>query len=405
MGKYILSFLLMIGLVPLPHQAAEKGLSLEQAIAIALQNNPEILNAQKELDAARGRHWQLEALPNPEIVFSNEGMPLKESKGEKEISLGVQQLFEFPGKRALRGIIGKYGEDIAAFELERMKMLVSSEVTKAYWNAVYSQKVVSSLESILEILKQYTELANSRYQALQVSYLDVIRGRLEQLKLQNEWAEAKRQLKEDLIALNLAMGIQESEAPKLQSDLTFVPLEKSLEELEKDAASRPSLKVLNLQLDQAKANLKLSQKSHLPDFKIGLFYPSLRVSGWGIAVESSIPIFLKKQKGEMLEAEALREQNTIALEAKKKRITSLIDRLYSDLKVSEEQLRLFDQSLLAETENLLSQGISDYQYGKIDSLNLLDIYRTSKTTKLEYLKALLNFRMALAELEVAGERD
>ncbi|MGC8745026.1 MAG: hypothetical protein ACP5SQ_00160 [Candidatus Saccharicenans sp.] len=51
----------------------------------------------------------------------------------------------------------------------------------------------------------------------------------------------------------------------------------------------------------------------------------------------------------------------------------------------------------------LKKALSDYQLGKIDSLNLLDLYRSSAQVELEYYRALYLYLSALAELERAGE--
>jgi outer membrane protein TolC len=78
---------------------------------------------------------------------------------------------------------------------------------------------------------------------------------------------------------------------------------------------------------------------------------------------------------------------------------------YADVKASEEQLALFEKSVLREVDDLLETGIAQYQYGKIDSLNLFDLYRLYRSTRLEYLGALKRHELALIELEVAGERE
>ena len=70
-----------------------------------------------------------------------------------------------------------------------------------------------------------------------------------------------------------------------------------------------------------------------------------------------------------------------------------------------EKLELYDASLLRETERLIQSALRDYQYGKLDSLGLLDFYRTWRDVNLEYLNTLLRHAQASAELEVAGEDD
>jgi len=383
----------------------ERGLTLEDALSLALKNNPDILRVQKELDVSRGRRLQLEAIPNPEFVFSNEGLGKAGQNKEKEISLGIQQTIEFPGKRVLRGKIGKYGEEATLIELQRIKMIVSSCVEKAYFKAAYSQKVVTSLESVLDILKQYIDLATERYQTGQVSYLDVIRGKVEYLKVQNELLEAKREMKESTISLNLVMGVEDAEPYLFLTELSFTPFEKTLDDFKREVEKSPSLRILQTAKRQTETGLELSKKARFPDLKLGLFYPSLRRGAWGFEVGLTLPVWQKGLKGEILLREAENTMSQISMEAKKRRIERSLERAFSDLKVIEEQIKIFEDSLLAEIDDALRMGINNYQYGKTDSLSLLDVYRSYKETKQEFLKTIFLHRVAIAELQVAGEEE
>ncbi len=383
----------------------ERGLTLEDALSLALKNNPDILRVQKELDVSRGRRLQLEAIPNPEFVFSNEGLGKAGQNEEKEISLGIQQTIEFPGKRVLRGKIGKYGEEATLIELQRIKMIVSSCVEKAYFKAAYSQKVVTSLESVLDILKQYIDLATERYQTGQVSYLDVIRGKVEYLKVQNELLEAKREMKESTISLNLVMGVEDAEPYLFLTELSFTPFEKTLDDFKREVEKSPSLRILQTAKRQTETGLELSKKARFPDLKLGLFYPSLRRGAWGFEVGLTLPVWQKGLKGEILLREAENTMSQISMEAKKRRIERSLERAFSDLKVIEEQIKIFEDSLLAEIDDALRMGINNYQYGKTDSLSLLDVYRSYKETKQEFLKTIFLHRVAIAELQVAGEEE
>lgn len=61
-------FIILIGFLSVLWTAGrgqEQGLTLEEAVAAALKNNPEIVMAQREVDASRARLLQSEALPIP----------------------------------------------------------------------------------------------------------------------------------------------------------------------------------------------------------------------------------------------------------------------------------------------------------------------------------------------------
>ncbi len=86
-------------------QDAPAGLTMAQAVAAALARHPDIAAAQAEVKAAAARTRQAEARPDPSLGFGTAAVPFnlnKEDLGTAEIDLGLEQTFEFPGKRKLR---------------------------------------------------------------------------------------------------------------------------------------------------------------------------------------------------------------------------------------------------------------------------------------------------------------
>jgi len=387
----------------------QDGLTLEQAVSLALRQNPEIAVVEKELARSQGKRLQMEAIPDPEIVFSDEGIAFsktgKAAAGEKEVSFGIQQNLEFPGKRSLRGKIGRYGEDIASLDLEQIRMIIRARVKKAYYKAKLTERTIAALEKTSSLLDHLIEIITIRYQAGATGYRDFRRAKVEQTRLQSRVLEQRIVKTENSAELNLLLGRNGDEPLNLLTDIVYAPFDKSLPQLKDEALlSRPALKIMGLRLDQAEAGLKLANMNRLPDFSLGLFSPSLRGGAWGFAVGFSVPLYLwKKQKGELLEAEADRDISRIESGARQKRIVARIDAAYASVKAAEDQVKLFEQKLLAEMEDELKISIDYYQYGKMEPFSLLDLYRTYTTTKVEHLRALYLYLVSLADLEIAGE--
>jgi outer membrane protein TolC len=81
-------------------------------------------------------------------------------------------------------------------------------------------------------------------------------------------------------------------------------------------------------------------------------------------------------EGDIQEAEANLSISDIRLQYTKTRVSQSIRTAFSNLTFAEEQLKLFDTSLLSAIEDEMRAGITAYQSGQVDMLNLLDIYRT-----------------------------
>jgi len=398
-------FWIMIAAVPSP---GDDRFTLEQAVAAALKNNPKVLSALKEAEASLGRKLQLEAIPDPEILFSDEGLGLghrSKATGEKEISFGIQQSLEFPGKRALRSRVGKYGERIALLEVERAKLVVGAEAKRVYYKTVLSSKTISSLEGTLALLDRFIETAAARYQAGTVPYLDVLRARVEKARAQNELLEARNDFRTDKVRLNILMGRRGDDPLELMTGLAYVPPAEDLAAVREEALStRPSLKIAGLKLEQAIVGLTLSRKNILPDFSVGLYFPSLRGNAWGFAVGVTAPLYWwKKQKGETIEAAARKDIEVLSKDSAEKRLLARIEEAYSGVMTAGEQVKVFEQKLLSEVESELQLSLTSYGLGKTEALDLLDISRTYRTTQLEYFKTLYLYLVSAADLEAAGE--
>jgi len=403
----ILIYLIAAGLLFQPAGHGEDGLTLEQAVRMALDQNPEILMAQKEVALAMGKRLQMEALSGPDIVFRDEGLSLKKKTSEnegQEYSFGIEQGFEFPGKKALRGEIGRRGEEQSALELEKIRRLVIARVKKSYYKNVLSRRKRESLDKAAALLDEFIENLVINYQAGTASYSDVLRAKVEKARLRNQIIEEQTDGVASRAELNLLLGRRGDEAVNLLTDMVYAPLDKGASVFKEEArASSPTLKLLSSKRRQSEAGLRLAQMNKLPDFSLGLYFPSLRMGSFGFSVGLNVPIWRTKRQGEIMEAEASNDIALLSAEKEERRLMARIESAYAGAKTAGEQVKIFEESLLKDMEDEIKLGISRYQYGKIEFFNLLDLYRTYAAARLEHLKSLYLYLVSLADLEVAGE--
>jgi outer membrane protein, heavy metal efflux system len=389
--------------------AQETGLSLEKAIEAALGRNPDVLAAQQDVKAASGRRLQAEARPDPALTLSTESIPwtLKGREDRQtELSLGIEQRFEFPGKRALRTEIGRMGEDSAVFELERVRLVVSAGVKRAYYRAVLAEETLTALKPAVETLDRLIEHILVRIQTSGASYGDVVRARVERARVQNRIIEARRERDAAMDDLLFLMGRPGEEPARLTTGLACPPLERTVAEVLSAArAARPSLKIARLGAERASAAAKLTGFNRKPDLSAGLFVPSKHFGSWGFALGLSLPLSEKRWAGERAEAEAARETGLLAAEARERRLAVLVGRAYTAARAAAEQVSVFERSLLVEVEDELKLAVEYYRSGKLEAYALIDLERSATEARLEYFRALYSYAVAYADLEAAGEED
>ncbi len=388
--------------------AQEGGLTLDKAVETALAGNPEVLEARARVEAARGRTLQLAARPEPSVTAALEGIPLpglKEAGDELEVRLGVEQVFEYPGKRSLRASIGRKGEALAGAGLDRVRLLLAARVKRAYWRAVFAAEAVAAIERSGSRLDSLLEDLESKYRTGAAAYGDVLRARAEKARLRNqalEQAREKRTAEAELLGL---LGRPAGEPLALTTPLPFAPLESDPDVLwERARATLPAFRAAALREEQAVSAVKLAGLARRPDFTAGFLLPSVRPNAWGVEFGLTLPFLARgRARGQSLEASAEAEAGRLAAASLERRARTAVESAYAAAKSAEGQVLVYDKSLLADLEDELTIELEYFRYGKTAAFGVIDLHRTFVLAQVERLRALLLYNLALADLEVAGE--
>ncbi len=404
---FVLAIAAALLIIP-AYSAEESGLTLEKAIETALARNPEVLAARTRIEAARGRTLQLGSRPEPQILASVEGAPipgLRKEGDQTEIHLGIHQTFEYPGKRSLRAEIGRQGEDMASVELDRVRLLLTARVKRAYWTAAFAGGAAEALERSAARLDALLEDLQSKYRTGAAAYADVLRVRAEKARLRNQILDQAKEKRAAELVLDELLGNPPGEPVVLLTSPPFVPLEADAAALiERARASLPSYRLSALRTERAASGMKLAGFSRRPDFLAGFLLPSVSPNAWGVSFGLTLP-FLRpgRAKGEALEAAADAEAVRFASEALDRRVRTAVESAYAAAKSAEEQVLIYEKSLLRELEDELGIELEYFRYGKAEAFSLLDLHRTYVLAQIEHLRALFLYNLALADLEVAGE--
>lgn len=406
-------------LVPKSSGEAEK-LSLQDAIRLALNNNPELLRAQKEIDAAGGRVLQAGRIPNPELEISWNETPSGFNIGDAdERDIGITQQIEFPTKRSKRIDVANHDKEIVGMQLARVQILVTARVKKAYYDLLFRERLVRNLQEQAQLLKDFLELITARLEAGTTGYLDVIRAKVERTRLSNELVEAQREMQAREGELNLLLGQSPEQALELKDSLFYSPLGVELDTLLQRLINQSALlKIAQRFVIRQQSAMDLAKTNYLPDLTVGLFhqrraeqppfnanqFTGTTTNSLGIQLGLSMPLwFWQEPKGIEQEASASAGIAELNLSTTRRRIHANLLNALSFVDVAERQVKVFDTTLLADAEDILKTGIAQYRNNQIDALNVIDVYRTYRSAKVEYARALLNFMKAVADLEAAAE--
>ena len=398
----------ILSLAPAVLAAAEEQdtepLTLGECIAIALEKNPLIQSFNHQYRASQARVSQAYAFPQPTISLDYDLQPkLFDLNGSDEQYIGISQDFEFPGKRILRGKIAKKEAQEFLCDLESTKLELIYQVKEAFYQLLLEIENANYAEENLTHASDFLEKAKEKYDSGDVSKLEVLKARVEAARAVNNRKVALNKIKLAKSKLNFVLAREEYQPIEIKGSLkkTFPALD--LKQLVTQALLlRPEIKKTNLALEREKLNRTKAYMNYLPDFSLGA--AKHRVTGepstWDVTLEFQVPLFFwQTHKGEAAEANA-----NILSQKQEARLLQLsvsleVENAFHNAAAFQDQIEFFEKQVLEEAEEVYRMSMISYKEGKIGSIELIESRKTLIELKQSYAETLLNYQLALAELE------
>lgn len=380
--------------------------TLEEAVALALKNNPELQAFRLETGVAKG---QLERAKLP-LIFNPvlEGSVAKKGKssepGAKDFTdygVKLSQEFEIAGQRGVRIDIAQ--KDISRIdqEIKDRERNLANEVKNAFARALAGKKREELTREAVKLKEDLLGFTRIKFQAGQVSGLEVNLAEVEVSKTKRELLLASREYREARLSLQRLVGMRPNEAfsvqGELSADLPGVPDRESLKKLA--TARRPDVKAASIEIERTTSAQRLVNRLALPNITLAGFYDrdEERNTG-GIALSVPIPFFDRKQ-AEKSEARARVEQARLNYAGLEKTIDKEVEVAYNDFSTATEELSLFKQEILNKAAENLSLMNLAFKEGKIGFFDVRLAQKDTIDLQFAHLDALLRARLALYALE------
>ncbi len=401
---YIIIFTLSLSAVSLFSAHADEPLTLEQCLNIAHKKNPLLQSYHQQFRASKARVRQAGAFPQPEISMDYDLMPKMFSPNKSDESyIGITQALEFPGRRLLRRKIAKKESDQVQCDLEQFKKELAYEVKKAFYQLLLEQENAGYAQENLTHALDFQGKAKLKYESGDVSKLELLRARVDAAQAKNDRRVAENRVILAKSQLNYLLARDKHQPIAIDGSLKSNRPTLDLDRLSEAALhARPDIKKLDLALKQGKLQRSQAYLSYLPDLSLGVSRHRITAepSTWNLSLSFQIPLFFwQPARGEIAEANANIEALQHELESLRLSIELDIENAYHNAVSAANQLKFFETEVLNEANQVYHMSSISYQEGKISSIELIEARRTLLQLKQSYTETLLNYQLALAELE------
>jgi cobalt-zinc-cadmium efflux system outer membrane protein len=395
--------------------AATTTTPLQQIVAEALKNNPEIRAARKEREAAAQRIAPAGALDDPMLEAGIISLPTESLSFNREDMtmkmLGVSQRFPYPGKRALRRNIAAQDAQSSAYGYQETLNRVAREVKIAYFDLYKVLEATRLVEKNKAIVEQFLRIAETRYSVGQSTQADVLKAQTQLSKMIEELIMFGRERPMFEAELTRALGRTSGSAPPVPVAPQLQDVALPLATLTDNALrQRPQLLGLQSAIAKNEKMLAMARKEYYPDFDVRLSYGqrdnmpdgTRRSDMVNLTVAINLPVWrANKLAPRVTEAEAMREAATDMYQAMRNEIGMKLRQQVAIAEQSRRAAHLYQTELLPQARLSVEAALAAYKVNRVDFMTLLDNQMTVFKAEIGYAAALVDHNKALAEIDFA----
>ena len=379
-------------------------LELDQAIAWALDKSPVLAASSARADASNASRSQAGALPNPEISIEADniyGDGPYEGMDSAEITYGVSQLIELPGKRGNRVRLADAERTKTHYARDSARLDLIRDVTIAYSEVTAAQQEVVILEEERNLAFEVYESVSAKVQAGKVPPIQKNKAQIELSSSDIALERARRNLSAREKVLESLMGGEIGRFKVSIDSLPELTEPQPYEVYHSRLQQTPDFKSLDADVLQAKAGLSLEKANSFPDPTLNFGIKNFEeddTEAFVAGLSFPLPVFNMnrtgiKRAGHELNATILDQRGSqLALGA------TLVS-VYSDFSSAFNEARALKTSVLSGAEDAFRFAREGYEAGKFDYLEVLDAQRTLFDARKQLNQSILDYHNKRAVIE------
>lgn len=418
------ALILLLAALGRPALAAPLELSLEESIALALKNNPEIKLADS---AERKSLWevrQAEAGKGFNLTFTHTAKRYNGYNTGLLYMYGVKQ-YEWSNKYdnllslslplytggKLEGQIdaARLNHKVAALNVDATVQQLKQTVTGNYYNALKCRNNLEISRQTVNNYKSHLKDVQLQFDVGTVPRSDVLASEVSLANAMNSLIKAENSYRLAIAGLNNSLGLPLNSDVRLNEDLQFMKYALTLDDCEKIAlGNRPELAQYEAKVAIARDDVKIANSGFLPTVNLlaaqdwyDSRFPGENNSNWVVGLTASISVFdsgLNRAKFKQAQ-----EGLSMAVEqAGQKRDAVLLEvrQYYLNLREAEERIETSKVAVTQAEENLRIAEIR-YNAGVGTNLEILDAVLALNTARTNHIQALYDYNTNRAQLERA----
>jgi outer membrane protein TolC len=385
-------------------------LSLDEALAEAASENPDIVVLRRQADVARQRPAAARALSPPTITTDIWQWPLTTIDPANVNMYMVTLSQEVPGrgKRKLAAAVADQDVTLAERDVDLRVQQIFADVKDAYATLFVTRRAIDIHDASAALLQEVADVAQAKYSAGRLSQQDVLKAVVELSTLHGDVLVFEEQAALASAHLNALLGRPPDSAigSLAEPNISAPPLPPPAD-LQRLAAERsPTLQRARVAIDRADGELALAKQDGKPDFMIQGGYMLLphMADAWTASLGitwPTAPWSRGKVDAHVAEALAAVAAAKADASAQENAVRLAVQEAYVRVQSATDRAALYRTTILPQAQQTLDASRVAYQNDRVDFQALIDNERTVLEAQLMYVRALSDEEQARADLDRA----
>ena len=410
MTKILIVFLIMSGL---PTALAEAEVdtsnnetttfSLQEILSIALKQNPLLAEGQSIVEQKEGNALAASAYPNPTVsVQAGRGSVRDPSMGTSitERYVTLSQPLEWPGTRHAQQQAAQASVKSAEAGLAEAQLNVVAEIKKGFFDLLLLQQEVALTLQNVQTVEKLNAAVQARVKAGEAPPFEVIKIKVEALKVQKELIRTKCAVRSAKATLNSLTAGGLGDEFSIRGEFQTISGALNSSTLSEQALStHPAMVKEQKRLEEAQKRHRRERQARVPNITLnGSYQRDVGREAFVGGISVPIPLWNQRQ-GEIAQAKGIMRQQEASLLGTRTRLQKGITQHIQNSKIAAAQISTYEDGLLNQAREALRIAQVSFKFGEASLLEVLDAQRIMRETQLEYTRAKYDLSVALTELE------
>jgi outer membrane protein TolC len=388
-----------------PASLFASAVSLDQAVEIAVENNPDLAAVANELTIAQSEIQRANYISqfNPELLGEGDYRYRGGGSNSQEWRGRLSQQLEIFGQPALRRRSAAIGYQGTQANVHNQVLLLSASVKMTFYEAVHERDRSELLKDLEKLDYRLFDAARARFEAGEIGQIDLNLSRVRYGESRRARIDAVEGYRLRRSILGRLLGDAAGSEPEPSGDLKIEPLKVDLVTLLANArVNRPDAKAAKMEIARLQTEGQLNQRLALPNPTVGplLGHEQTNERFVGLSVAFSLPIFNRRQ------AEATAIAGSLAQSRQRLRAIELnvdhgVRDAYSRYVAALRGLRASQEDVVGPARESFGLLEEAFKAGKLDLLSVSVAERQAFEAQIGYLDSWFNLASARVSLDLA----